>query len=479
MGTVYLAEHPEIGKKVAVKVLREELATDEGLLSRFLNEARAANAIRHPNIIEVLDGGRTPGGKPYMVMELLEGQPLSARVARLGRLPLRETLEFSYQAASALAAAHAKGIIHRDLKPDNLYVVADPLEPTRLVIKVLDFGIAKLQTQPRDAFRTRTGTLMGTPTYMSPEQCLGTKEVDLRSDVYALGVIMFEMLTGRPPFMSEGFGELVNMHINAAPPDMRQVVPDLPAAVEAIVRRCLAKNPDDRFASMADLQAALRTAAGTLRLGGRSSPNLEAPDTGRTLALPETQAVAGQPGGGRSLPSSGSSMGLHGTTMAGASGEAAGPRRGVMIGGVAALVAGALALFLFLRSPGPHGSPPNIQGPSQGPSRTALEGARPANPATEARPAPSRPSPADLPSKLGEPAAGVPKAPASAQDERGTKGEAGAEAHQKGDGDRGAEKSDKADKTPKKTGAVSPRDKDGSHRPHRAKPVTDEEPAKL
>src|SRR4051812_46300653 len=145
MGAVYLAEHPDIGRKVAVKVLRSELSRDTQLLGRFMNEARAANAIRHPNIIEILDSGTTPEGMPYLVMELLEGEVLAGRMRRLGRLALPTALEFAYQTASAVGAAHRKGIVHRDLKPDNLFVVPDESDPARERVKVLDFGIAKLQ----------------------------------------------------------------------------------------------------------------------------------------------------------------------------------------------------------------------------------------------------------------------------------------------------------------------------------------------
>src|SRR6185369_17073207 len=163
MGVVYLAEHPEIGRKVAVKVLHRDFARDEQLLGRFLNEARAANAIRHPNIIEILDSGTLPDRTPFLVMELLEGESLAARIKREGRLPIRDSVDFAYQTASALAAAHAKGIVHRDLKPDNLFVVPDPHDEARERIKVLDFGIAKLQQQSSgDSVKTRTGTLMGT-----------------------------------------------------------------------------------------------------------------------------------------------------------------------------------------------------------------------------------------------------------------------------------------------------------------------------
>jgi eukaryotic-like serine/threonine-protein kinase len=276
MGAVYLAEHPDIGRRVAVKVLRSELIKDPQLLQRFLNEARAANAIRHPNIIEILDSGTTSDGTPYLVMELLEGEVLSGRIRRLGRLSVADALEFSYQAASALAAAHDKAIIHRDLKPDNLFIIRDPTDPSRERIKVLDFGIAKLQTIPNGAaMQTRTGTLMGTPVYMSPEQCLGTRTIDARSDIYAMGIIMFEMLSGRPPFLSEGFGELVNMHLNVRPPPLRDVNAGIPQPVEALVAKALEKAPDARHRSAAELQIDIRAAAGqSIVIRGTSSPDL-------------------------------------------------------------------------------------------------------------------------------------------------------------------------------------------------------------
>jgi serine/threonine-protein kinase len=146
-----------------------------------------------------------------------------------------------------LSAAHLKGIIHRDLKPDNLFIIRDPNDPARESIKVLDFGIAKLQTLPTGSgMQTRTGTLMGTPVYMSPEQCLGTKLVDQRSDIYALGIIMFEMLAGRPPFLSEGFGELVNMHLNWRPPSLRDLNSAVTLPVEALITKALEKAPEAR-----------------------------------------------------------------------------------------------------------------------------------------------------------------------------------------------------------------------------------------
>ncbi|MFL5308138.1 MAG: serine/threonine protein kinase [Polyangia bacterium] len=278
MGAVYLAEHPGIGRRVAVKVLHRNYIRDENLLGRFLNEARAANAIRHPNIIEILDSGTIADGTPFLVMELLEGESLGARIRRVGPLPIPTAVEFAYQTASALGAAHRKGIVHRDLKPDNLYIVPDPHEPDRERIKVLDFGIAKLQQgNAGDSVKTRTGTLMGTPIYMSPEQCRGTRAIDHRSDIYSLGVILFEMLTGQPPFVSEGFGELVNLHLNVAPPVPSSRNPAIPPALDALVLRMLEKNADQRFGDMAEVQGALKSAGGTqfvVRGSHTSSPDL-------------------------------------------------------------------------------------------------------------------------------------------------------------------------------------------------------------
>jgi serine/threonine protein kinase len=262
MGAVYLAEHPGIGRRVAIKVLKSELGHDPQLLIRFLNEARAANAIRHPNIIEVLDSGTTEKGASYLVMELLEGESLSGRIKRLSRLDEKSAIEIAMQTASGLGAAHAKGIIHRDLKPDNLFIIPEASDAARERVKILDFGIAKLHALAGDSLKTRTGTLMGTPIYMSPEQCLGTKEVDHRSDIYSLGIIVFEMLAGQTPFVSEGFGELLSMHLHQEPPSLRAFAPQVTPEVEFAVMRMLAKKTDDRYQSMADVRAALAAAAG-------------------------------------------------------------------------------------------------------------------------------------------------------------------------------------------------------------------------
>ncbi|HEX7506569.1 MAG TPA: serine/threonine-protein kinase, partial [Polyangia bacterium] len=311
MGAVYLAEHPGIGRRVAIKVLKAELDHDPQLLIRFLNEARAANAIRHPNIIEVLDSGTTERGASYLVMELLEGESLSARIKRLSRLDERSAIEIAMQTASGLGAAHAKGIIHRDLKPDNLFVIPEESDAARERVKILDFGIAKLHAMAGDSLKTRTGTLMGTPVYMSPEQCLGTKEVDHRSDIYSLGIIIYEMLTGRPPFISEGFGELLSMHLHENPGALRELVPQVSAGVEFAVMRMLAKKPDERYQSMADVRSALAAAAGlphplvpehklgsTDQFGVRATLAAHATETRPKTLSPTTLTPAGLEAGG-------------------------------------------------------------------------------------------------------------------------------------------------------------------------------------
>jgi serine/threonine-protein kinase len=256
MGVVYLAQHPVIGRKVAIKLLHVALARDQDIVSRFFNEARAIHMIAHANIVEILDFGQTTDGQPYFIMEFLEGEALSDAVAR-GPMTPEEVEAIGVQMCRALWAAHAKGIVHRDLKPHNVQLVPRP-EGTPLV-KILDFGVAKILASPDGAqsVKTRTGSLMGTPLYMSPEQCKGAGTLDHRTDIYSLGVMLFEMLAGRPPFVAEGVGELFAKHMLEEAPPLLDFAPHTPPHMAAAIMKCLQKEPRDRFQSMDEFRKAL------------------------------------------------------------------------------------------------------------------------------------------------------------------------------------------------------------------------------
>ncbi len=252
MGSVYEAVDESIGRRVALKLLRPELSADPEGAARFRNEARATNIVEHAGLVQIYELGQLENGSLYIVMELLKGESLRARMDRHGgRLPVADTLRLSRQIASALAAAHERGIVHRDLKPDNIMVVPEPEMPGGERIKLVDFGIAKLfadQTGVSAHIKTQTGVLMGTPLYMSPEQCRGDSSVGDRSDVYSLGVILFQALCGSPPFFAEGMGALIGKHIYEAPPALRSlfVGPGLDAEVAVLVHAMLTKAPEAR-----------------------------------------------------------------------------------------------------------------------------------------------------------------------------------------------------------------------------------------
>jgi serine/threonine protein kinase len=258
MGTVYRAEHHLIGKAAAVKVLRPELSRQPEVVQRFFNEARAASAIRHPGIIEVYDFGHLPDGRAYIVMELLQGETLAARLERCGRLSELSAAMIGRGISVALAAAHGLGIVHRDLKPDNIFLVPDPELPTGERCKVLDFGIAKLDTGDLTSVRnTRTGTCIGTPLYMSPEQARGLADLDHRSDLYSLGCMLHEMVTGEPPFMAEGAAEILAMHLYGEVVPIVERVPEISPAFAAVIEALLAKRPDDRLQTATEVVDAL------------------------------------------------------------------------------------------------------------------------------------------------------------------------------------------------------------------------------
>src|SRR5262245_51424240 len=257
MGRVYKAVHPQIGSRVAIKVLSRECADRPDLVERFFSEARAVNLIRHESIVNVLDLARLADGRPYIIMEYLDGAPLNDIVAKAGPLPLGGLARLAAEVLDALGAAHAKGIVHRDLKPDNIFVTPAG-HP-----KVLDFGIAKLRPEMGGSF-TQSGSLLGTPHYMSPEQAMG-KPVDPRTDLYAMGVILFECATGTKPFNADSLFDLLRKHVDVAPPPPRALRPDLPPALEQVILTALAKDPNQRFGSAGALAQALQ--ASTAGLG--------------------------------------------------------------------------------------------------------------------------------------------------------------------------------------------------------------------
>ena len=261
MGAVYVGTHDLLKRAAAIKVLLPRFTTDAATVERFFNEARAATAIKHPSIVEVYDFGHAADGSAYIVMELCSGETLASRLRRTRVLAVATALVIARQIAGALAAAHAAGIVHRDLKPDNVFLVPDDDVAGGERIKLLDFGIAKLATDPDSPARTQTGAIMGTPYYMSPEQCRGAGKVDHRADLYSLGCILFEMVCGRVPFVGEGAGDIIGAHLLIAPPSPRSLAPALPASIEALVLALLAKKPDDRPATaqavIAELQRLL------------------------------------------------------------------------------------------------------------------------------------------------------------------------------------------------------------------------------
>jgi serine/threonine-protein kinase len=249
-GYVYAATHRIIGRKAAIKMLRPEYNDCPEMAQRFLREAVAVNRIRHPNIVDIYDFGQLPDGSYYLVMELLEGTNLQQYLDSRGPLPAGHVLVLIEQVGAALSAAHQNGIVHRDVKAANVMVQ----EGDR--VKLLDFGIAKDGSMPG---LTTLGRPLGTPYAMAPEQIHGGA-VDCRTDVYALGILIFHMLTGNPPFFSDDPREVERMHLAAPPPRPSQMVPTLPAAVDELVRRCLEKEPRARPSSVADVVADLRQA---------------------------------------------------------------------------------------------------------------------------------------------------------------------------------------------------------------------------
>jgi serine/threonine-protein kinase len=401
MGRVYAAVQPEIGARVAIKVLKRESLDDTSMIERFFNEARAVNLIKHEAIVDVIDLARLPDGSPYIVMEYLDGAPLAAIFKRAGRIALGTLARIVGDVLGALAAAHAKGIVHRDLKPDNVFI-----SPSGRVT-VLDFGIAKLVREDRSS-STRTGALLGTPAYMSPEQAR-SQPLDARTDLYAAGVMLYEGATGALPFVAANLFDLLKLHVEAKPAPPRNRNAEIPAALEAVILRALAKDPADRFASAAEMRAALATAA-----AGLPATTIDVPDVGdhrnkKSDPFAETAAsTQSSLGRGQTLPSQppasvppAAGIRLTRKTLA------------AILGGAAALgIGGATVAALVLRESPPAAptavpsTPPMIASPppqiAAAPSdATDTSPPAPAPPDKEAPPPPSRPPRLAIPNRPG------------------------------------------------------------------------------
>ena len=256
MGVVVAARHVQLGRRVAIKFLRGYAADDPNATERFLREARAAVVLTSQHATKVLDVGTTQAGEPYIVMEYLAGMDLTELLRQRGRLGVEDTVDIVLQACEAIAEAHAHGIVHRDLKPPNLFVTTD--SDGRRLIKVLDFGISKSVGDQANPNLTASGSLVGSPAYMSPEQVRAPKSVDTRTDVWALGVILYELLTGKSPFSADTLGETLARIVTETPLSIRELRADVPEGLDTVVRRCLRREPERRVQSVAELASMLQ-----------------------------------------------------------------------------------------------------------------------------------------------------------------------------------------------------------------------------
>ncbi len=252
MGSVYLAREPALDRLVAIKVLPPERAQSADLRERFRREARTAAQLSHPNIVPLLTFGEDDG-LMYFVMGYVEGEALSTRVQREGRLQTGEAVRVLSELSEALGYAHGRGVVHRDIKPENIL-----LEQPKAVVRLTDFGVAKGLTA--SSALTTEGAVIGTPHYMSPEQASGRADVDTRSDIYSMGALAFTLFTGRPPFLGRNASEILRQHLTQEPPRLRDQVPELPAALDEAIRRCLAKDPAARWSSAPEFAKALQSA---------------------------------------------------------------------------------------------------------------------------------------------------------------------------------------------------------------------------
>ncbi len=306
MGVVYRAAHARLGRKVAIKVLRRDLVQKKEIVARFFNEARAVNEIGHPNIVDIIDFVEDYDVDPplvYMVMELLQGMDLRTRIGQAGALDPDEAISVALQVCNALIAVHKVKILHRDLKPDNIFLIErreideEYEQHHGPRVKLLDFGVARAFGERERDNITDPGTAIGTPEYMAPEQVLG-RELDNRTDIYALGMVMYEMLTGNVPFTSHSFGEILVRAVKERPPpvfEARKQGSPVPKDLEIVVMRCLEKDPRLRFQTVADLRKVLAAIANKVSIAGNIGVAEPSPPSLEAVATPEEGAVTQEP----------------------------------------------------------------------------------------------------------------------------------------------------------------------------------------
>lgn len=288
MGAVFEAEHTTLQKRVAIKVLAPRLAKKAEQVQRFLREAQAASKVSNMHVVDISDFGHVPSVSVYYVMELLEGADLHKIIRQQGRIPWPRAKAILLQVAHALMAAHDQGVVHRDMKPANCVVLPDPDDPERDFVKVVDFGIAKILESDGPGL-TRPNEIMGTVAYMAPEQAL-CRPVDERTDVYALGVVAFEMLSGRVPFSGEHAFDVLEMHCHTPPPSLITLTQGISAELDQVVQRALMKNPDDRYPDMRSFEHALRSIDDSGRWTEVSAPPPPTPRAPAPSTAPPTPA---------------------------------------------------------------------------------------------------------------------------------------------------------------------------------------------
>lgn len=440
MGSVWSTMHLGLGQRVAVKLIAKRYAGSREARQRFDLEAKAAAQLRSRYVVQVFDNGETEDGTPYIVMELLDGESLDHRIERRGPVPVDQAVRILGQVGRALIKAHGLGIVHRDLKPENIFLTRSDEDDGGEIAKVLDFGIAKIKTSETGGSATRTGTVLGTPLFMSPEQARGLKSVDHRTDIYSLGMVAFTMLTGRNAFSGESFGDILVAICTQPLPSLRAYAALLPPSLDAWMQRACAKEPGDRFSSVEPMLEALHVAAGMARprtqggdVSGANQPSqMRGPNersgsygTGVPATHIMTQASQG-------LSDQRSSAGLSGQRAIGAAGErsSAGlsdqgttaalsvtgddiPKKSMavpaVLAGLVALALGGVGAFVVLRDPG--GAAQASKGEGGAPALVTSAPAPTATPSAAVTPPVPKSSAAEPPKSSDSPASPTPKAP--------------------------------------------------------------------